>query len=30
VGLFGIGLLLETGDRGGRLVYQQGVGTHRE
>ena len=30
VGLAGIGLLLETGDRGGRLVYQQGVGTARE
>ena len=24
-----IGLLLETGDRGGRLVYQHGVGTAR-
>jgi uncharacterized membrane protein len=30
VGLVGIGLLLETGDRGGRLVYQHGVGTGRE
>ena len=30
VGLVGIGLLLETGDRGGRLVYQHGVGTERE
>ena len=30
VGLVGIGLLLETGDRGGRLVYQHGVGTARE
>ncbi len=30
VGLVGIGLLLETGDRGGRLVYQHGVGTVRE
>ena len=30
VGLVGIGLLLETGDRGGRLVYQHGVGTTRE
>ena len=30
VGLLGIGLLLETGDRGGRLVYQHGVGTARE
>jgi uncharacterized membrane protein len=29
-GLVGIGLLLETGDRGGRLVYQHGVGTARE
>jgi uncharacterized membrane protein len=29
-GLVGIGLLLETGDRGGRLVYQHGVGTTRE
>jgi uncharacterized membrane protein len=28
-GLVGIGLLLETGDRGGRLVYQHGVGTTR-
>ena len=28
-GLMGIGLLLETGDRGGRLVYQHGVGTAR-
>jgi uncharacterized membrane protein len=30
VGLVGLGLLLETGDRGGRLVYQQGVGIARE
>jgi uncharacterized membrane protein len=30
VGLVGIGLLLETGDRGGRLVFQHGVGTARE
>ncbi len=30
VGLVGIGLLIETGDRGGRLVFQQGVGTARE
>jgi uncharacterized membrane protein len=30
VGLVGIGLLLETGDRGGRLVYQHGVGIARE
>jgi len=29
VGLVGIGLLLATGDRGGRLVYQHGVGTSR-
>ena len=29
-GLVGIGLLLETGDRGGQLVYQHGVGTTRE
>jgi uncharacterized membrane protein len=29
-GLVGIGLLLETGERGGRLVYQHGVGTVRE
>jgi uncharacterized membrane protein len=29
-GLVGIGLLRETGDRGGRLVYQHGVGTVRE
>jgi uncharacterized membrane protein len=29
-GLVGIGLLLETGDRGGRLVYQHGVGTARQ
>ena len=28
-GLVGIGLLLETGDRGGQLVYQHGVGTTR-
>ena len=26
-GLLGIGLLVETGDRGGRLVYEHGVGT---
>ena len=30
VGLVGIGLLIETGDRGGRLVYQHGVGTARD
>jgi uncharacterized membrane protein len=30
VGLVGIGLLFETGDRGGRLVYQHGVGVARE
>ena len=30
VGLVGIGLLVETGDRGGRLVYHYGVGTVRE
>jgi uncharacterized membrane protein len=30
VGLVGIGLLLETGDRGGRLVYQHAVGVARE
>ena len=30
VGLVGIGLLIETGDRGGQLVYQHGVGTVRE
>jgi uncharacterized membrane protein len=30
VGLVGIGLLLETGDRGGRLVFQHGVGTARD
>ena len=30
VGLVGIGLLIETGDRGGRLVFQYGVGTNRE
>jgi uncharacterized membrane protein len=30
VGLVGVGLLLETGDRGGRLVFQHGVGTARE
>ena len=30
VGLVGIGVLLETGDRGGRLVYQHGVGTARD
>ena len=29
-GLVGIGLLIETGDRGGRLVFQHGVGTARE
>jgi uncharacterized membrane protein len=29
VGLVGIGLLLATGDRGGRLVYQHGVGISR-
>ena len=29
-GLVGIGLLVATGDRGGRLVYQHGVGTSRE
>jgi uncharacterized membrane protein len=29
-GLVGIGLLIETGDRGGRLVYQHGVGVARE
>jgi uncharacterized membrane protein len=29
-GLVGLGLLIETGDRGGRLVYQHGVGTIRE
>lgn len=29
-GLVGIGLLVKTGDRGGRLVYQHGVGTARE
>ena len=29
-GLVGIGLLVETGDRGGRLVFQHGVGTVRE
>ena len=29
-GLVGIGLLLETGDRGGRLVYQHRVGTAQE
>ena len=29
VGLVGVGLLLETGDRGGRLVYQHGVGIAR-
>ena len=29
VGLVGIGLVLETGNRGGRLVYQHGVGTAR-
>ena len=30
VGLVGIGLLIETGDRGARLVFQYGVGTNRE
>ena len=30
VGLVGVGLLLETGDRGGRLVFQHGVGTARD
>jgi uncharacterized membrane protein len=30
VGLVGVGLLLETGDRGGRLVFQHGVGTARQ
>jgi uncharacterized membrane protein len=30
VGLVGAGLLLETGDRGGRLVFQHGVGTARD
>ena len=30
VGLLGFGLLFETSDRGGRLVYQHGVGTARE
>ena len=30
VGLVGIGLLLETGDRGGRLVFQHAVGTTRQ
>ena len=30
VGLVGIALLLETGDRGGRLVYQYRVGTNPE
>jgi uncharacterized membrane protein len=29
-GFVGLGLLIETGDRGGRLVYQYGVGTIRE
>ena len=29
-GLLGTGLLIETGDQGGRLVYQHGVGTARE
>jgi uncharacterized membrane protein len=28
-GLVGVGLLLETGDRGGRLVYEHGVGVAR-
>ena len=30
VGLLGFGLLFETSDRGGRLVYQHGVGTTRQ
>ena len=30
LGLVGIGLLIQTGDRGGRLVFQYGVGTNRE
>ena len=30
VGLLGVVLLAETGDRGGRLVYQHGVGITRE
>jgi len=30
VGLLGFGLLAETSDRGGRLVYQHGVGTARQ
>jgi uncharacterized membrane protein len=30
VGLLGVVLLVETGDRGGRLVYQHGVGITRE
>jgi uncharacterized membrane protein len=29
-GFVGIGLLLETGDRGGRMVYQHGVGIARK
>ena len=29
-GLVGVGLLIETGDRGGQLVFQYGVGTNRE
>ena len=29
-GLVGLGLLIETGDRGGRLVFQHGVGTVRD
>jgi uncharacterized membrane protein len=29
-GFVGLGLLIETGDRGGRLVYQHGVGTIRD
>jgi hypothetical protein len=30
LGLVGLGLLVETGDRGGRLVFQHGVGTVRK
>jgi uncharacterized membrane protein len=30
VGLLGFVLLFETSDRGGRLVYQHGVGTARQ
>jgi len=29
-GFVGLGLLIETGDRGGRLVYLHGVGTNRD